>query len=281
MHKIKTYFRSLFAALKIEVREHRSSFLVYSILRALVILVLIRQIMLGNYENIFTCILTLLLFLVPSFVQLTFKVELPIFLEILILVFIYAAEILGEIDNYYFSIPYWDTILHTINGFVCAAVGFSTVNLLNRSQKIQFTLSPIYMAIVSFTFSMTIGVLWEFFEFSMDRFFEMDTQKDTLITTIHSAGVDESIPGFTMEDIHEVTLNNEVVSEKGYIDIGLIDTMEDLFVNFIGAGIFSICSFFYVKNQDRFVFIQNFIPKKKEQDKDYLKQEIKNRVESD
>ena len=281
MHKIKMYFRSLSAALKMEVREHRSSFLVYSILRFLVLLVLIRQIMLGNYENIFTCILTLLLFLVPSFVQLTFKVELPIFLEILILIFIYAAEILGEIDNYYFSIPYWDTILHTINGFVCAAVGFSTVSLLNRSQKIQFALSPIYMAIVSFTFSMTIGVLWEFFEFSMDQFFGMDTQKDTLITTVRSAGVDESIPGFTVEDIHEVSLDGKVISEEGYIDIGLIDTMEDLFVNFIGAGVFSVFSFFYVKNEDRFVFIQNFIPKKKEQDKDYLEQEIKNRVEAD
>ena len=281
MHKIKTYFRSLSAALKIEVREHRSSFLAYSILRFLVLLVLVRQIMLGNYENIFTCILTLLLFLVPSFVQLTFKVELPIFLEILILIFIYAAEILGEIDNYYFSIPYWDTILHTINGFVCAAVGFSTVSLLNRSQKIQFALSPIYMAIVSFTFSMTIGVLWEFFEFSMDQFFGMDTQKDTLITTVRSAGVDESIPGFTVEDIHEVSLDGKVISEEGYIDIGLIDTMEDLFVNFIGAGVFSVFSFFYVKNEDRFVFIQNFIPKKKEQDKDYLEQEIKNRVEAD
>ena len=109
----------------------------------------------------------------------------------------------------------------------------------------------------------------------------MDTQKDTLITTVRSAGVDESIPGFTVEDIHEVSLDGKVISQEGYIDIGLIDTMEDLFVNFIGAGVFSVFSFFYVKNEDRFVFIQNFIPKKKEQDKDYLEQEIKNRVEAD
>ncbi len=278
MNRLKHYMISLKKALELEVREHRSSFAVYLILRTLVILVLVRQIMMQNYENIFVCLLTLLLLLVPSFVQLTFKVELPIFLEILILVFIYAAEILGEIDNYYFSIPYWDTILHTINGFVCAAVGFSMVSLLNKSEKIQFFVSPLFFAIVSFTFSMTIGVLWEFFEFSMDQLFAMDTQKDTLITSIHSAGVDEILPPFEENDIHEVTVNGEVISDQGYIDIGLIDTMEDLFVNFVGATTFSLFSYFYARNKERFTFLQNFIPKKKDCNKDYLHQQIKKGV---
>ena len=278
MNRLKHYMISLKKALELEVREHRSSFAVYLILRTLVILVLVRQIMMQNYENIFVCLLTLLLLLVPSFVQLTFKVELPIFLEILILVFIYAAEILGEIDNYYFSIPYWDTILHTINGFVCAAVGFSMVSLLNKSEKIQFFVSPLFLAIVSFTFSMTIGVLWEFFEFSMDQLFAMDTQKDTLITSIHSAGVDEILPPFEENDIHEVTVNGKVISDQGYIDIGLIDTMEDLFVNFVGATIFSLFSYFYARNKERFTFLQNFIPKKKDHNKDYLHQQIKKGV---
>lgn len=278
MNRLKHYMISVKKALELEVREHRSSFAVYLILRTLVILVLVRQIMMQNYENIFVCLLTLLLLLVPSFVQLTFKVELPIFLEILILVFIYAAEILGEIDNYYFSIPYWDTILHTINGFVCAAVGFSMVSLLNKSEKIQFFVSPLFLAIVSFTFSMTIGVLWEFFEFSMDQLFAMDTQKDTLITSIHSAGVDEILPPFEENDIHEVIVNGEVISDQGYIDIGLIDTMEDLFVNFVGATIFSFFSYFYARNKERFTFLQNFIPKKKDRNKDYLHQQIKKGV---
>lgn len=278
MNRLKHYMISLKKALELEVREHRSSLVVYLILRTLVILVLVRQIMMQNYENIFVCLLTLLLLLVPSFVQLTFKVELPIFLEILILIFIYAAEILGEIDNYYFSIPYWDTILHTINGFVCAAVGFSMVSLLNKSEKIQFFVSPLFLAIVSFTFSMTIGVLWEFFEFSMDQLFAMDTQKDTLITSIHSAGVDEILPPFEENDIHEVTVNGEVISDQGYIDIGLIDTMEDLFVNFVGATTFSLFSYFYARNKERFTFLQNFIPKKKDCNKDYLHQQIKKGV---
>ncbi|WP_297236475.1 hypothetical protein [uncultured Faecalicoccus sp.] len=274
MQSIKKYLLCLKEALSKEIKEHRSSFAVYMILRTLVIIVLIRQIFTQNYENIFVCVLTLLLFIVPSLVQLTFKVELPIFLEILILVFIYAAEILGEIDNYYFSIPYWDTILHTINGFVCAAIGFSLVGLLNKKEKIKFFVSPVFFAIVSFTFSMTIGVMWEFFEYSMDRFFGMDTQKDTLIQEIHSAGVDDQLPAFSIDEIQEVTINGEVISDKGYVDIGLIDTMSDLFVNFVGATVFSIFSYFYSKNSKQFAFIQFFIPTKKEEDKDYLHQEI-------
>ena len=274
MQSIKKYLLCLKEALSKEIKEHRSSFAVYMILRTLVIIVLIRQIFTQNYENIFVCVLTLLLFIVPSLVQLTFKVELPIFLEILILVFIYAAEILGEIDNYYFSIPYWDTILHTINGFVCAAIGFSLVGLLNKKEKIKFFVSPVFFAIVSFTFSMTIGVMWEFFEYSMDRFFGMDTQKDTLIQEIHSAGVEDQLPAFSIDEIQKVTINGEVISDKGYVDIGLIDTMSDLFVNFVGATVFSIFSYFYSKNSKQFAFIQFFIPTKKEEDKDYLHQEI-------
>lgn len=274
MQSIKKYLLCLKEALSKEIKEHRSSFAVYMILRTLVIIVMIRQIFTQNYENIFVCVLTLLLFIVPSLVQLTFKVELPIFLEILILVFIYAAEILGEIDNYYFSIPYWDTILHTINGFVCAAIGFSLVGLLNKNEKIKFFVSPVFFAIVSFTFSMTIGVMWEFFEYSMDRFFGMDTQKDTLIQEIHSAGVEDQLPSFSIDEIQEVTINGKVISDKGYIDIGLIDTMSDLFVNFVGATVFSIFSYFYSKNSKQFAFIQFFIPTKKEEDKDYLHQEI-------
>ena len=125
---------------------------------------------------------------------------------------------------------------------------------------------------------MTIGVLWEFFEFSMDQLFAMDTQKDTLITSIHSAGVDEILPPFEENDIHEVTVNGEVISDQGYIDIGLIDTMEDLFVNFVGATVFSLFSYFYARNKERFTFLQNFIPKKKDRNKDYLHQQIKKGV---
>ena len=91
------YFRNLGAALHMELREHKSSFIVYFTLRLLVIVMMILQLLNRNYENVFLCILTLVLLVMPSIGQITFKVELPTTLEIIILVFIFAAEILGEI----------------------------------------------------------------------------------------------------------------------------------------------------------------------------------------
>ena len=150
----------LFKALDMEIREHKSSFAVYVILRALVVLCMILQIFNRNYENVFLCALTLILFIVPSFLQVELKMELPSTLEIIILMFIFSAEILGEIQAYYIKFPYWDTILHTLNGFLMAAIGFSLVDILNRNEKVKLELSPAFMAIVAFCFSMTVGVIW-------------------------------------------------------------------------------------------------------------------------
>lgn len=180
----------LFKALDMEIREHKSSFAVYVILRALVVLCMILQIFNRNYENVFLCALTLILFIVPSFLQVELKMELPSTLEIIVLMFIFSAEILGEIQAYYIKFPYWDTILHTLNGFLMAAIGFSLVDILNRNEKVKLELSPAFMAIVAFCFSMTVGVMWEFFEFGMDTFFGFDMQKDTIIHTINSVMLD-------------------------------------------------------------------------------------------
>ena len=238
LRKIKNRWK----AMKMEVSEHKSSFAVYLILRAFVIVVMILQILNRNYEDVFYCILTLVLLLVPSFIQMEFKIELPTTLEIIILIFIFAAEILGEIGSYYTRIPNWDTMLHTLNGFLAAAIGFSLVDILNRNEKITFKLSPLYMAVVAFCFSMTIGVMWEFFECGMDTFFGMDTQKDTIVNSISTVMLDPAggTQVVTIEDIKEVTINGQELGLGGYLDIGLLDTMEDLFVNFIGAIVFSI-----------------------------------------
>lgn len=157
--KLRKKLRTMGKALKMEREEHRSSFIVYVTLRLLVIAVMILQIFNRNFENVFLCVLTLLLLIVPSFLQVNLKIELPTGLEIILLIFIFAAEILGEIQEYYIKFPMWDTILHTLNGFLMAAIGFSLVDILNRNEKFSFKLSPVFMAIVAFCFSMTIGVI--------------------------------------------------------------------------------------------------------------------------
>ena len=265
--------KHLSEALYMELREHRSSFIVYFTLRIIVIVMLILQLLNRNYENVFLCALTLVLLIMPSLVQITFKVELPTTLEIFILVFIFAAEILGEISEFYLVFPFWDTVLHTINGFLAAAIGFSMVDLLNRSEKIVFNLSPLFMAIVAFCFSMTIGVVWEFFEFVMDQIIGYDMQKDTVIHVIRSVTLDpagHNVP-YVIDNITETAVNGQELGLGGYLDIGLIDTMQDLIVNFIGAFIFFVIGFFYVKNRGKGGFANRFIPRRKAKDRDFLK----------
>lgn len=245
-----------------ELRENRSTLLVYTGMRLLVLAIMILQIFNKNYENVFLCILTLVLMIMPSVVQATFKVEFPSLLEVIILCFIFAAEILGEISAFYIKFPYWDTILHTLNGFLCAAIGFSLVDIMNRETKIRFELSPLFMAITAFCFSMTIGVLWEFLEFSVDMLCDLDMQKDTVITAIHSTYLDptKSNQCFNIINIQNVMVDGEPLAIQGYLDIGLIDTMYDMIVNFVGAFLFSILGYIYVRRRDSDSLIKGLIP---------------------
>ena len=269
--------RSFRQAMAMELREHRSSFIVFAVLRTLVIVTLVRQIMLTNYESAFFCGLALLLLYVPSWIQVKLRIELPPALEITILCFIFAAEILGEVNAFYVVVPNWDTMLHTLNGFLAAAVGFSMVMLLNDDERLTFDLSPLFLALVAFCFSMTIGVLWEFFEFSMDYFFGTDMQKDTIVHALHTVALDttRSNKVVTIPNIQEVYINGEALGLGGYLDIGIIDTMKDLFVNFIGAVVFSITGFFYAKSKGKKrTPAQNFVPSRKTADHDYLRQAL-------
>ena len=254
----KQYKKAFQEAMARELREHKSSFIVFYILRLLVIVVLVRQLMLANYEGAFFCILAFLLLYLPSWIQVKLRIELPPPLEITIFCFIFAAEILGEVNAFYVVIPGWDTMLHTINGFLAAAVGFSMVMLLNDDERVAFHLSPAFLAMVAFCFSMTIGVLWEFFEFAADRWLLLDMQKDTILTRISTVELDatrSNIP-IVIDGIKDTILvleNGEQypLGLGGYLDIGIYDTMGDFFVNFIGAVVFSVIAFFEERSEKR------------------------------
>lgn len=250
----KGRLQSIVRRLKDRIALNRRAFILYSILRALVLVTLIRCIMTQRWEGVAISILVLVLFLVPSLVEGMTHIKIPGLFQAIIYSFIFAAEILGEIDNYYVLIPGWDTILHTLNGFLCAAIGFSLVDLLNGSSK-NISLSPIYVTLVAFCFSMTIGVLWEFVEFSFDTFFGMDMQKDTFVTSISSVALDPANEGnrIQINDIATTTMTTaagETTTINGYLDIGLIDTMKDLLVNFVGALVFSVVGYRHLKKHE-------------------------------
>ncbi len=240
---------------------------VYFSLRLLVILTMVAQFFNRNFENVFMCILTLTLFMLPSALEKHLRTELPNTLETIILLFIFAALIMGEIQSYYTTYEHWDLILHTLNGFLCAAIGFCLVDLFNREEQFSLSLSPAFMAIVAFCFSMTVGVLWEFFEYFMDEVLGCDMQKDTVVNHIATVNLDPTggTTVITIQDITDVIVvaGGEQISLGlgGYLDIGLLDTMEDLIVNLVGAAVFSVVGYFYVKNRGKRSFASRFIPR--------------------
>lgn len=238
-------------------KEEPAAFWTYVVLRFIVILILIRCILRGDIESAFVCVLVLVIYLLPQFVENRLNIDIPTTLEVVIFVFVFAAEILGELQSYFIKYSNWDTILHTSSGFLCAAVGFSLVDLLNRSDNAKVQLSPGYLAITAFCFSMTIGILWEFIEFSADRLFLLDMQKDTIVNRISSVSLDptNSNISITVKGIKDVILvtdsGEQALGLGGFLDIGLYDTMEDLFVNFVGAVVFSVAAFFECKSEKR------------------------------
>ena len=250
------------AQLKTIIKRQPAVFAVYTMLRLIVLATLVSSVIRGEYESAFICLLVLVLFMLPFFIQQNFGIELPSTLEIIILLFIFAAEILGELKCYFITYHHWDTMLHTTTGFLCAATGFALIDILNRNSRIKFQLSPIYVALAAFCFSMTVGVLWEFFEFGMDRLFLMDMQKDTVVQSITSVMLDptNSNTPVTIDGIASVTVNGQELGFGGYLDIGLYDTMKDLFVNFIGAVVFSTIGYFYIKHRGRGKLAKAFIP---------------------
>lgn len=243
-------------------RSRRFVLVIYWTLRSIVLVILIHSLIRGRYENAATCLLTLGLFFLPSLAERKLCITLPDVLEIMLLLFIFAAEILGELSAWYVRVAGWDTMLHALNGFLFSAIGFSLAEMLNREKGTAFALSPFFLSLVAFSFSMTIGVLWEFFEFGMDRLFLFDMQKDTIVHQFSSVMLDplNQNRAVAVEEITSVSVNGRPLPVAGYLDIGLIDTMKDLLVNFIGATAFSLIGYFYTKRQGRGRLARHFIP---------------------
>ena len=203
---------------------------------------LIFGIFLSNGRMIFISLLTLILFFLLEYLEKLFKLELSFSLKLLLVVFIFSAQVFGEILNFYFVIPFWDNILHFIAGFISSCFGFSIIyywSLKCNKDKIPLFISFIFLI----CFSISISVLWEFFEFSMDSYLGFDMQKDTYVDKINTVSIGDVDNSFvnSFDNIlyTDIYYGDEFYRiDKGYLDVGLIDTMEDMFFNLVGAFCF-------------------------------------------
>ena len=117
-------------------KGQKVKFIVYVVVRVLVVLALIRQIWEHDWHDVMLCGMTLILLFLPTLLSKQLALRLPNVLEIIIVVFIFAAEILGEVHGFYVIFPNWDDILHTTNGFLAAAIGIALVDVLNQAESV-------------------------------------------------------------------------------------------------------------------------------------------------
>lgn len=180
----------------LEKRKKNINMVLSNIIRGLLIIFLIVNFFTGDHSQDFLIIITFALTYYPSILEKRFGVYLPKRLQIVITLFIFAAQVLGEIGDFYEKIPWWDTMLHTISGVVLGLVGFLFVYLLNEKGNINVNLSPKFVIVFAFCFALTMGVFWEFFEYGADRIFGFNMQKfrfegqDGLVDTMNDLIVD-------------------------------------------------------------------------------------------
>ena len=215
-------------------------------LRIPVFPVLIGQILAGNTGYVYLCVLTLLLMELPGWAERYMGLTLPVPLEVLVLLFVFSAEILGEIRGCYVRFPVWDGLLHGFSGFLFAAIGYALPELMDRKGTELCLALRLAFAVC---FSVAVGVVWEFLEWGVDRVFGLDMQKDTVITALHSVCLDPrggNAVG-TVSGVRDTILlladGREVrLGLGGYLDVGLHDTMGDLLLDLAGALVFAVLS---------------------------------------
>lgn len=209
-------------------------------------------------ENALICLMVSVLLLMPWLFEICFKLYMPILLKVMFMLLIIGGPILGKIYRFYYIIPHWDKLLHTSSGFLFAVIGAMIPQVLdeknsNHSQALVLT--------CAMCFTLSIAVIWEFFEFGMDSFFGTDMQQDTWIPNINSylLGTEKGNLG-SIYGINSLIINGKEIATQGYLDIGLIDTMHDMLVCTLGGLIYCVCSVLYCKSVKALSWFSNIVP---------------------
>ena len=168
----------------------RVKLLIYILFRISIFVAGVIAIFKSDWTNFALAVVTMLLTFLPAFAKREFNIYYPGEFEILILAFIYASMYLGEIRSFYYRFWWWDVMLHTLSGMIIGAIGFSLVYILNGSERIALQLSPVFVAVFSFSFALSIGALWEIYEYFMDSAFGLNMQKSGLVDTMWDLIVD-------------------------------------------------------------------------------------------
>ncbi len=163
------------------------------------------------------CILACVVMFIPTILHKKWSVEIPNYMYIMYYVFLYCAVYLGEVRSFYYTVERWDVMLHTFSGAMLGALGFSLVSLLNEDKRVPMEMSPFFIALFAFCFALACGVVWEIYEFTLDGIMQLNMQKyalqDGTLIVGRAALLD------TMEDLIVDTLGALAVCVVGYISL--------------------------------------------------------------
>lgn len=163
------------------------------------------------------CILGLAVMLLPTVIERKWRLGITNLIHILYYVFLYCAVFLGEVFEFYYLIPCWDSILHFFSGAMLGALGFILVDLLNRNEKVRVSLSPLFVAVFAFCFALAAGAVWEIYEFTGDSLLGLNMQK--CLTEHGQPLVGYAALQDTMKDIVVDAAAALMVSVAGYFSI--------------------------------------------------------------
>ncbi len=135
-------------------------------------------------------LLVLLITFLPAIIERNYKVYLPSAFTLSVNIFVYASIFLGDVQSFYDKFWWWDGVLHTVSGIILGFAGFLLVYILNQEARVKLDMSVGLMALFAFTFAITLGVFWEFFEFFMDSVFGFNMLESGLVDTMSDLIVD-------------------------------------------------------------------------------------------
>ncbi len=204
-------------------RVYKAERIITLIFRIFMIAGIAGEIYFQAWLNVFVAGLTLFVSFVPNIIHRKAKLYFPPEIQIAIVVFLFAAMFLGELQNYYYRFWWWDTLLHLLAGIIFGLVGFFLMYAMNSDQRFKVTMSPFFVALFAFCFSLMIGVMWEIFEFFMDQTFGMNMQKGNIELNMKM--------GLT------------------HLTSGVQDTMWDFIADSIGAFIAAVIGYNYMKKK--------------------------------
>jgi hypothetical protein len=192
------------------------------LIQALLAVGLVMFLLRRNWENVFLTAVVILLTLVPAFLSRRYRMIIPPEFELVAAAFIFLSLFLGSALDFYYHFWWWDLVLHTASGFLLGIIGFVALYVLNQTDRLPAGMTPAFRCFFGVTFAVTLGVLWEIFEFAMDRVW----------------------PHLNMQ-------TNET---------GVRDTMVDLIVDLIGAVVVALMGYAYLKT-GRYSFLGDGVRK--------------------